>query len=119
MEIGYGQLRANISYLKISFLDIVVCDDRRSIPPDNKPPRNSQQHNPCSSNFPQCLELSVHTFLCFYVCSIVGAVVIVAGFYGVIWAMSQEEEDGRNCASGELQSPSRKTPLLESHVYIN
>lgn len=60
-------------------------------------------------------------FIFFYafVCSIIGAVVIVAGFYGVIWAMSQEEEDGRNCASGELQSPSQKTPLLESHVYIN
>ncbi|KAF8037157.1 hypothetical protein BT93_B0158 [Corymbia citriodora subsp. variegata] len=51
-----------------------------------------------------------------HVGSIVGAVVIVAGFYGVIWAMSQEEEDGRNCTSGEVQSPSQKTPLIESHV---
>ncbi|KAF8037155.1 hypothetical protein BT93_B0158 [Corymbia citriodora subsp. variegata] len=54
-----------------------------------------------------------------HVGSIVGAVVIVAGFYGVIWAMSQEEEDGRNCTSGEVQSPSQKTPLIESHVYVN
>ncbi|KAJ8753601.1 hypothetical protein K2173_022842 [Erythroxylum novogranatense] len=41
--------------------------------------------------------------------SILGAIVIVGGFYGVIWAQSKDEEQN------ELkQSSSQKTPLLES-----
>uniref|UniRef100_A0A7N0SWE5 EamA domain-containing protein n=2 Tax=Kalanchoe fedtschenkoi TaxID=63787 RepID=A0A7N0SWE5_KALFE len=46
--------------------------------------------------------------------SVVGAVVIVAGFYGVIWAQSKEEEDGEECIEN-LPSTSQKRPLLHSH----
>ncbi|GAV81016.1 EamA domain-containing protein [Cephalotus follicularis] len=46
-----------------------------------------------------------------YVGSIVGSVVIVVGFYGVIWAQSKEEE------TYEIHDISQKTPLLESHTY--
>lgn len=63
-----------------------------------------------------------------HVGSLIGAVVIVVGFYGVIWAQSKEEKglDPKTKEDGEsqeddvdrLQSSSQKTPLLESHVHV-
>ncbi|KAF9667836.1 hypothetical protein SADUNF_Sadunf15G0064700 [Salix dunnii] len=47
---------------------------------------------------------------------IVGAIIIVAGFYGVIWARSKEDEHGKVNKPRNLQSMSQKTPLLESHM---
>uniref|UniRef100_A0A6N2LGE3 WAT1-related protein n=1 Tax=Salix viminalis TaxID=40686 RepID=A0A6N2LGE3_SALVM len=47
---------------------------------------------------------------------IVGAIIIVAGFYGVIWAQSKENEHGEVKKPRNLQSMSQKTPLLESHM---
>lgn len=41
-------------------------------------------------------------------CSIVGAAIIVTGFYGVIWAQSKEEKD-------EVAKTSM-TPLLQEHL---
>ncbi|MBA0740289.1 hypothetical protein Gogos_013502, partial [Gossypium gossypioides] len=38
-------------------------------------------------------------------CSIVGAAIIVTGFYGVIWAQSDKEEVGKTTT----------TPLLDGH----
>lgn len=51
-----------------------------------------------------------------HVGSIVGAIIIVAGFYGVIWAQSQEDEHSKVNIPRNLQSLSQKTPLLESHM---
>ncbi|KAI9175127.1 hypothetical protein LWI28_027786 [Acer negundo] len=48
--------------------------------------------------------------------SIVGAIVIVVGFYGVIWAQSKEEEEGKVHTDESLHSTSQRTPLLESHI---
>ena len=60
--------------------------------------------------------------------SLIGAVIIVVGFYGVVWAQSKEERssdlktknDGESLAEDEvdkLQSSSQK-PLLESEVHV-
>ncbi|KAH9776066.1 WAT1-related protein [Citrus sinensis] len=52
--------------------------------------------------------------------SVIGAIIIVTGFYGVMWAQSKEEEkiqantDGRS----QLLSHSRETPLLEDYAQI-
>lgn len=52
--------------------------------------------------------------------SVIGAIIIVTGFYGVMWAQSKEEEkiqantDGRS----QLLSHSRETPLLEDNAQI-
>ncbi|KAH7550428.1 hypothetical protein JRO89_XS13G0189900 [Xanthoceras sorbifolium] len=48
-----------------------------------------------------------------HVGSIIGAIVIVVGFYGVIWAKSKEEEPYED---DRPQSSSQKIPLLGSHV---
>ncbi|XP_062027480.1 WAT1-related protein At3g28050-like [Rosa rugosa] len=64
-----------------------------------------------------------------HVGSLIGAVVIVVGFYGVIWAQSKEEkgldiktkEDSESQEDDEidrLQSSSQKKPLLESEVHV-
>ncbi|THG23241.1 hypothetical protein TEA_026199 [Camellia sinensis var. sinensis] len=57
-----------------------------------------------------------------YVGSIIGAIVIVMGFYGVIWAQSKEEEKAINGVDDDgLPSVSSsdkhkdKTPLLQAH----
>uniref|UniRef100_A0A2P2K9Z5 WAT1-related protein n=2 Tax=Rhizophora mucronata TaxID=61149 RepID=A0A2P2K9Z5_RHIMU len=50
-----------------------------------------------------------------HVGSILGAIVIVAGFYGVIWAQSKEEEKDELPKGYKPQSSSQKTPLLETH----
>ncbi|KAJ6411713.1 hypothetical protein OIU84_008317 [Salix udensis] len=47
---------------------------------------------------------------------IVGAIIIVAGFYGVIWAQSKENEHGEVKKPRNQQSMSQKTPLLDSHM---
>ena len=47
-------------------------------------------------------------------CSVIGATVIVAGFYAVIWAQSKEEDKGKSSEVDGVLSPSQKTPLLES-----
>ncbi|KAH7528501.1 WAT1-related protein At3g28050 [Ziziphus jujuba] len=49
-----------------------------------------------------------------YVGSVIGAVVIVIGFYGVIWTQFKEEKDENHEVNGP-QSSSVKTPLLETH----
>ncbi|KAH9720104.1 WAT1-related protein [Citrus sinensis] len=52
--------------------------------------------------------------------SVIGAIIIVTGFYGVMWAQSKEEEkiqantDGRS----QLLSHSRETPFLEDYAQI-
>lgn len=46
--------------------------------------------------------------------SVIGAVVIVIGFYGVMWAQFKEEKDENN-ESNRPRSESVKTPLLETH----
>ncbi|KAL6182398.1 hypothetical protein ACLB2K_043820 [Fragaria x ananassa] len=64
-----------------------------------------------------------------HVGSLIGAVVIVVGFYGVIWAQSKEEkeldlktkEDGESQEDDEvdrLHSSSQKKPLLGSEVHV-
>lgn len=52
--------------------------------------------------------------------SVIGAIVIVAGFYGVMWAQSKEEENIQINKDGspELLSHSLETPLLEDYVQI-
>ncbi|XWS37380.1 hypothetical protein CRYUN_Cryun19dG0038000 [Craigia yunnanensis] len=61
------------------------------------------------------LSIAIAAFLGFiflgetlYIGSIVGAAIIVTGFYGVIWAQSKEEKD-------EVANTS-KTPLLHGHI---
>lgn len=60
--------------------------------------------------------------------SVIGALVIVVGFYGVIWAQSKEEksldqkrdekEQGETHeVVGRLQSSSQRTPLLEAYTH--
>ncbi|GLT70535.1 hypothetical protein SLA2020_426090 [Shorea laevis] len=51
-----------------------------------------------------------------YLGSIIGAVIIVAGFYGVLWAKSKEKEDEVGSPHHKLESSSVKTPLLHSHL---
>ncbi|EXC31164.1 Auxin-induced protein 5NG4 [Morus notabilis] len=52
--------------------------------------------------------------------SIIGAFVIVIGFYGVVWAQSMEGKVENYGAVDEFQSPSSspQTPLLESHRHV-
>ncbi|KAM7471330.1 hypothetical protein LguiA_009513 [Lonicera macranthoides] len=57
-----------------------------------------------------------------YVGSVIGAIVIVADFYGVMWAQSKEEETMRGAshgADGLLPSSSSRhhTPLLVSWIH--
>ncbi|KAK9995853.1 hypothetical protein SO802_020539 [Lithocarpus litseifolius] len=49
--------------------------------------------------------------------SVIGAAVIVTGFYAVLWAQSKEEEKGESHEVDRLQSPSQNTPLLESQIH--
>ncbi|KAK1564807.1 hypothetical protein Q3G72_012073 [Acer saccharum] len=51
-----------------------------------------------------------------HVGSIIGAIVIVVGFYGVIWAQSKEEEEGKVHTDDSQRLSSQRTPLLESHI---
>ncbi|KAJ4849763.1 hypothetical protein Tsubulata_048283 [Turnera subulata] len=51
-------------------------------------------------------------------CSIVGAFIIVAGFYGVVWAQSKEEQG----EASKIRRPpvsSQKTPLLDSRTNVS
>ncbi|XVF09243.1 hypothetical protein REPUB_Repub07fG0075300 [Reevesia pubescens] len=64
------------------------------------------------------LSIAIAAFLGFiflgetlYVGSIIGAAIIVSGFYGVIWAQSKEENDELQSSSS---SSSSKTPLLHA-----
>ncbi|KAJ7945900.1 WAT1-related protein [Quillaja saponaria] len=50
-----------------------------------------------------------------HVGSVIGAVVIVAGFYAVMWAQSKEEENGKSQVNSLLSS-SQNSPLLESRI---
>ncbi|XWS60700.1 hypothetical protein CRYUN_Cryun07bG0058100 [Craigia yunnanensis] len=52
-----------------------------------------------------------------YIGSIIGAVIIVIGFYGVIWAQSKEEKKLTNSADDKPESSSSETPLLFEHTY--
>lgn len=50
-------------------------------------------------------------------CSVIGAIVIVTGFYGVMWGQSIEDKEnsGMHAAAdheGQLPSSSHNTPLL-------
>ena len=55
--------------------------------------------------------------LCFGLCSVIGAVVIVIGFYGVMWAQwNGENSETREVDS--LQPSSKKTSLLETHATV-
>ncbi|XP_060968048.1 WAT1-related protein At3g28050-like isoform X3 [Cannabis sativa] len=49
-----------------------------------------------------------------YIGSVIGAVLIVIGFYGVIWSQSVEGKDETHGVVDGLQSVSPLTPLLES-----
>ncbi|KAL5544253.1 hypothetical protein UlMin_008037 [Ulmus minor] len=51
-----------------------------------------------------------------HVGSVVGAIVIVVGFYGVIWGQSGDQEKGKKKEVQTLQSSSQQKPLLESHT---
>ncbi|KAK3035831.1 hypothetical protein RJ639_034647 [Escallonia herrerae] len=46
--------------------------------------------------------------------SVIGAFVIVAGFYGVIWAQSREVADARILGEDGMPSDFNKTPLLQN-----
>ncbi|KAJ0105854.1 hypothetical protein Patl1_17991 [Pistacia atlantica] len=51
--------------------------------------------------------------------SVIGAIVIVVGFYGVIWAQSKEEESKSEvCKNDRPQVSSQKTPLLDSYINV-
>lgn len=47
--------------------------------------------------------------------TVIGAIVIVVGFYGVIWAQSKEEET-ESLGFDRLPSSSHRTPLLQTHM---
>ncbi|KAK2663812.1 hypothetical protein Ddye_002386 [Dipteronia dyeriana] len=51
-----------------------------------------------------------------HVGSIIGAIVIIVGFYGVIWAQSKEEEEGTVHTDDSPRLSTQRTPLLESHI---
>lgn len=48
-----------------------------------------------------------------HVGSVVGAVIIVSGFYSVIWAQSKDQEKDELCTDHLLSSNSQKTPFLQ------
>ncbi|XP_031277168.1 WAT1-related protein At3g28050-like isoform X2 [Pistacia vera] len=51
--------------------------------------------------------------------SVIGAIIIVVGFYGVIWAQSKEEKNkGEAYKCDRPQAYSQKTPLLDSYVNV-
>ncbi|KAG7951751.1 hypothetical protein I3843_12G024500 [Carya illinoinensis] len=51
-----------------------------------------------------------------HVGSVIGAIIIVAGFYAVIWTQYKEEETGKSLEVDRLPAPSQKSPLLESQT---
>ncbi|KAI6685193.1 hypothetical protein NL676_031106 [Syzygium grande] len=54
-----------------------------------------------------------------YLGSLIGAIVIVMGFYAVVWGKSKEEEkriEGSG-VGGSLASSSHKIPLLQKHSF--
>ncbi|KAF7806110.1 WAT1-related protein [Senna tora] len=48
--------------------------------------------------------------------SVIGSIVIVIGFYTVLWAQSKEQNDNSQKVYTQPSSPSRRSPLLESHI---
>uniref|UniRef100_A0A2N9G642 WAT1-related protein n=1 Tax=Fagus sylvatica TaxID=28930 RepID=A0A2N9G642_FAGSY len=53
-----------------------------------------------------------------HVGSVIGAIVIVAGFFAVTWAQSKEEEKDKSHEVDKILSPSDKAPLLESQTHL-
>ncbi|KAF8039475.1 hypothetical protein BT93_B1872 [Corymbia citriodora subsp. variegata] len=55
-----------------------------------------------------------------YLGSLIGAIVIVMGFYGVVWGKSKEEEEkkmeGSGAGGGSLASSSHRIPLLQNRA---
>lgn len=49
-----------------------------------------------------------------YIGSVIGAIIIVTGFYGVMWAQTKEGEKGEAQEVDGLPSTSEKAPLLQS-----
>ena len=45
----------------------------------------------------------------FFFCSLLGAIIIVSGFYGVMWGKVKEQREVEQC---ELKKSSEKVPLL-------
>ncbi|XP_062116342.1 WAT1-related protein At4g15540-like isoform X1 [Humulus lupulus] len=54
----------------------------------------------------------------FYTGSVIGAILIVIGFYGVIWAQSVEGKAENHGVANGLQQASPQTPLLESQTHV-
>ncbi|CAM8926786.1 unnamed protein product [Rhodiola kirilowii] len=50
-----------------------------------------------------------------HVGSVVGGIIIVLGFYAVIWAKSKDEENYEKCTDHLPSSSSQKIPLLQDH----
>ncbi|PON93347.1 Plant-drug/metabolite exporter [Trema orientale] len=53
-----------------------------------------------------------------YAGSVIGALPIIIGFYGVIWAQSDEGKDENHGFADGVQSSSQQAPLLESHTRV-
>lgn len=52
----------------------------------------------------------------FHLCSLVGSVAIVVGFYSVMWGKAKEEKTGLAASVGNVEANSKKVPLLETIV---
>uniref|UniRef100_A0A7N0T845 WAT1-related protein n=1 Tax=Kalanchoe fedtschenkoi TaxID=63787 RepID=A0A7N0T845_KALFE len=52
----------------------------------------------------------------FYLGSLVGAVIIVSGFSGVMWGKAREAEMEKELIAGGLESGTKRTPLLQDMV---
>ncbi|KAH9709089.1 WAT1-related protein [Citrus sinensis] len=51
--------------------------------------------------------------------SLIGAMIIVAGFYAVMWGKSKEEKTTEDCGLGSVNSSREKVPLLQNRIEEN
>lgn len=49
-------------------------------------------------------------------CSVVGAVVLVIGFYAVIWGKAQESKTKKGNGSSNVESTNHEAPLLQDGI---
>ena len=52
--------------------------------------------------------------ICF--CSLVGAIIIVTGFYAVMWGTAKEDKMGGDAGVESLDSSSQNVPLLQNKI---
>jgi uncharacterized membrane protein len=49
-------------------------------------------------------------------CSLIGAIVIVIGFYSVMWGKAKEKKMGEEAGVRSLESSREKVPLLQNSI---